>query len=469
MGVETTLFSASASDSSWGFGVQAYVSVNRLTFTKTDTNTYALNYYASFVSGYSGSSTSSRVAYIKLQIYANDTTTPIKEISASYGVGSPDVRTIDSVNYPPTLSQTITTTGSPIIRVYAQCTGSANSGTISVTATIDQTFYIYMLDNNTSYNKESIFITNTTDTNKMFILPDSSTVEGSLYYFKNLTSNYMYITTLTTQNIDESNYNIVKISDKYDASILANKDSTKWYICTFYNGNMQRRNKSPGVTAKNASAGVNIFDAGTTAVDSGCILPDPTANSGKMCIVVYSGQVSYNGGLLFTSSVNTIDNDFSNNSDNKVYLYADNDYKSTGVIFVSNGTYWCIMGWYDTYGINFNNEALTPTVTLTDNAESTGQINVRPSESGTATIKLPAYNSSYNSDGSQFLVLKTGNKTGGFPDWFTTNGTDKFSTSSAARNNCKNEIRRNAYACTIIVSRKNPSSNFLEYFPVSNY
>jgi hypothetical protein len=171
------------------------------------------------------------------------------------------------------------------------------------------------------------------------------------------------------------------------ATIFSN--DSRWYIANYYpspiQGSLPTTNSSitnPNRIANASSNTINNFrtsgnDTSTIDTDrqSGnnlCTLP-ALDGTPKMCIVVYSGNNaggrhnSGSGNVLAFSHSQYIDqnSNYSSGTGNKAYIYSNENMKNTGIVFISDGVFWYIAGWYN--GSNWATSD-TPTTSHTENA-----------------------------------------------------------------------------------------------------
>lgn len=148
------------------------------------------------------------------------------------------------------------------------------------------------------------------------------------------------------------------ITSDYTCLILYN-NGEYWTIMNEYPSNRQSSlSKANGSLVTNsdkiASASINtinVFSVDTnTARQSGDNRINlPTPSRGAICVIVYAGSNSSklnNGNVLNINSSTTIDNNSEYTSTNTPYIYTDESYKSSGVVFISDGLTWFIAGWY---------------------------------------------------------------------------------------------------------------------------
>ncbi len=464
MSLDSQVGSASASRSSFGFGVNASVYIRNLSFTNTSGNSYTFGYNVDYYSGYYGSSTSSRVAYTELVIDISDAN--IVTRTNSYGVGSPDNQNYNSSNY---TIQTISNNTPIKFRIRAVCRGSANSGTIDVDAVFDETFYISTSQNNMIFAK--------TAQNDMIILPKITTSnKGQLFFIKNVTGgNYVKIVPEGTSNtIDGTSTPVITLNNR-NGAILFN-DGTNWFIGNLYKTNLNTTSTSSYASGKTGTAtanSVNIFNVNNnTSRQSGdnlCTLP--AAVQGGLCMVVYAGNNSdkyNNNALVFRSNASntyTIDYNYYNNSSSQVYIVVNESgasQKSTGILFISDGSGWYIMGSVPTFGVSWGTSALGSTAT-TINSTNDIQINLTNTSAKNILIKDNTVNSTNLK--SQLLIMKS--KLSSPDTYYSQDSTHTLNYFNENVKSIVNVLSGTNYSCYWFVCENR--SGILHYYPIINY
>ena len=463
-GTITDILNASASNSYsfWFFGtftigITAVVRVNQLSIKRISGNSYSLYFNTTYEANRFGDSATSEIigAYVKITCGG---TTLIDDWDY-------DIWWTSSYNRSSSYTITLNENTPTDLYISVSCWAGANSRDVQATATTSQTFKLQ--------RSEDQVISATSGNQNYILLPQAnSDTSGQLYFYKNFSGTRSLIFPPENQTLDDVSLRCIYLY-QYEGVILFNNGSN-WYVASYYNKDeLPKTSESVSVGSYSATAQinqVNIRNAGDNGKNYLWNLPDPSTNSGKMCILVYGGYYTSGSKLLITSNGSTgIDNGYYDNNSNKLYIQANIDTKPTGIILVSNGTTWCIMGFYYTTGATFTNSTGT-NANITANAAL--QINVAPLSQSNRRLLLPPYNATYNSVGSQLLILKTTTKGDGNPDIFRTNGTDKIGTgSSSSFNSCEpaTPYTLNEYGCTIFVSRKKADADSLEYFPVCNY
>lgn len=457
MGVQEYIFYSSASNSSFGFGVRAETYIKKIKFNRTLTS---FSYRSEHYSGYFGSSTSSGVIQAELKIYINDILVLSRDFSSP---GSPDP---DNIIF----DGTVSCSNVNKIRVYARTWAGANSRTITVTTTLDQTYYLYEASNTlTTINSTSLL---------NIILPAASLSNSIMRIIKALLSNNnKFITVYDEDLIDDNQYNTIVLNQYECVTFICANNA--WYIANYYTNNII--STSTNVTNANKIANtsvsrVNVFSVNSNSNrqsgDNRAILP--IEENGKMCIVAYVGNASSksagNALSFSTSSGRGIDNKY-NNTNNFPYIVTDSNVKSTGIVFVSDGTYWYIVGWYNTTGqywgtdLTPSSTLLTPTRYINFNYLATSPLNT------TARYVLPQYSSGIGTN-SYFYILKNRNITGGFGIELYTN------THGSGINNVFNETQnviqnnstaKRSYGCVWMVSEVRSGETKIHWYPVLNY
>jgi hypothetical protein len=405
MGIENYYYFGFAEDSVAGLGVQANVYV---IFIKFSPDLTQFNYYSQHIASPVGPVTTG-VSSARLQIWVND----ILITNEVYNAGSPP--------YPNSTyefeSGGISTTPANKVRVFAETWATANSSIYSINATIDQTYYIYQAT-------DTLTIVDTSG-NKNIILPTVNSLPANRIIKNISSSGDVFITTQDTDNLDDSDRKVVFLN-QYECGTFVHANY-EWLIANYYKNNVGTAVAFPTNTNKYSTSlvnRVNIFNTNSntdrTSGDNGVILPAP--EEGKMCIIVYAGNncnKNLGNALLFKSSdSNGIDKRF-NNSNSFPYILTDNDgseginKKSTGIIFISDGTYWYIVGWYNTSGISWSpsNTPVGASQIVVSNYINFFYLNTSPLTTS-ANYILPSTNISGSND-SYVFVLKNRNITGG--------------------------------------------------------
>jgi len=208
--------------------------------------------------------------------------------------------------------------------------------------------------------------------------PITSAVTGKLYFYKitgTLTRN-AYILTGDGSLIKDHNIAGVVITNNHGCLTLVS-NGTEWYIANYYPSSLQNSLPTTSTDVSNANKianstinNINIFntDANANRRDGAANMVRLPALNGTpgICIVVYCGTIDGRTGgnvLLFTSTEaaagteQKIDGPSSsyNNTSQKPYIVANETHKNTGIVFITNGTYWYIAGWFN--GSNWQTSA----------------------------------------------------------------------------------------------------------------
>jgi hypothetical protein len=235
--------------------------------------------------------------------------------------------------------------------------------------------------NMTIYNSSADFnfIDASPNLSKIIRLPPiTSAVTGKLYFYKitgTLTRN-AYILTDDGSLIKDHNIAGVVITNNHGCLTLVS-NGTEWYIANYYPSSLQNSLPTTSTDVSNANKianstinNINIFntDANANRRDGAANMVRLPALNGTpgICIVVYCGTIDGRTGgnvLLFTSTEaaagteRKIDGPSSsyNNTSQKPYIVANETHKNTGIVFITNGTYWYIAGWFN--GSNWQTSA----------------------------------------------------------------------------------------------------------------
>jgi hypothetical protein len=264
--------------------------------------------------------------------------------------------------------------------------------------------------------------------------------------------------------------------------------AASWYVANYYEGSLFGFANVPNSPNENkminARAGqVNIFNVNNHIDrrngDNFCILPSASTNTGKMIFVIYGGDLSNksNGNsLVFATGGEQIDTAVATlNSSNNPYIVVNEggaDFKTTGAVFISDGTRWCVLGHVrTTYCTGWSPRDQT----YLDKVRSvvpiaTSQTNIYVSGTASITnpsIALPSYISGLPGENSLLSIIKYKNVAGELeiyanPQGQTANTFNQYShyytTACATRN----------YPCVWVVSEKT-AQNAYKFYPVVLY
>jgi hypothetical protein len=199
--------------------------------------------------------------------------------------------------------------------------------------------------------------------------PITSAVTGKLYFYKitgTLNGN-AYILTGDGSLIKDHNIAGVVITNNHGCLTLVS-NGTEWYIANYYPSSLQHSLPTtstavsdPNKIADSTINNINIFntDANTNRRSGDNIMKLPPLNGTPgICIAVYCGSIdgrTSGNALLFTSTEaaagteRKIDGPFSsyNNTSQKPYIVANETHKNTAIVFITNGIFWYIAGWFN--------------------------------------------------------------------------------------------------------------------------
>jgi hypothetical protein len=260
---------------------------------------------------------------------------------------------------------------------------------------------------NVQYNLSLIFtykelttgLTVVTSGAYLFLLPEmTSDTTSQLYFLKGIDySPFLKLATRAGITIDGRSNQYINVERKGCVSLFSS--STVWYLASYYTGDMGGTTTVVTDATKRSTAtanAINIFrtdDApNRSGGDNHCILPNPAGNAGTLCFVAYGGS-SYKGGgnaLSFSTPSGSIDTyaawDFP-------YITVDDGVKSTGAVFISDGTNWYIVGKSDSYCVEWKTDQPDNTDNLNRSLTIPGQngvsIFLSPSTMGTLRYTLP--------------------------------------------------------------------------------
>lgn len=464
-------FRAYASDNTAGFIVTSETKIIKISFNTSRT---AFTYRSEHRSGHDGSSTSDGIKESELKIYIND----VLLVDRSYSKSS--------APYPDSFQayeDTVVCAVANKVRVYARTLGTANSNTYRVTSAIDETYYVYVV--------LSSLTIGSTNQNKNIILPSTASNTGAIKFIKNMDTNYILVTTFADEWLEVTSGNRALIMWQYHCVTLIPSQSSTWSIAGYYSNSIRNTNvivpvDPPGKIAT-ASIGVNIFNVDDISArqsgDNQVILP--TGQSGQMCIVVYAGnsvRKSWGNALSFKSNNDLygIDKRF-NNTNDFPYIGTDEDgedegkKKSAGIVFISDGTYWYIVGWYRAWCQGWENRSIVSSTQLTPSSYI--NFNYTPNTLSSDTYyTLPQYN--VNDAGKNyFYIFKSTNVSGGVGIVLSANPPEISTNPPTATTNIFNEgmniIYRGCcggkgYQYVWVISYVKPGESRLRWYPILN-
>lgn len=355
---------------------------------------------------------------------------------------------------------------------------------------------------NISNNANFVSVGSTKNDTKHLVLPDPTTYIGKSLFIKvkdNIQNYYeddarhlVWIYPYRGgSRIDDSQYlwndysGIVLTISKSCLTLITN--GSNWYITGNYTDSLQSTSTvvPAGVKKANASIGINIFSVNTNSAresgDNHVVLP--TEVSGQLCIVVYAGNNSYKGGgnaLSFsTTSGNGIDKRW-NNTNNFPYIYTDESgedegkKKSTGIVFISDGTYWYVVGWYRPWCQGWENRSIVSSTQLTPSSYINFNYNPNTLSSDTY-YTLPQYD--VNKPNSYFYIFKSTNVTGGVGIVLSANPPGISTNPPTATTNIFNEGMNityrgccggKGYQYVWVISYVKPGESRLRWYPILN-
>lgn len=339
----------------------------------------------------------------------------------------------------------------------------------------------------------SVFVDNTSQS-KAVMLPDCSTRNGimviiklkapatpgngirSCWVFTNYGNNSIEDGILNWNAYSQS-FPTVSLNDDYQCVMFTSFNGV-WYIIA--NGN--RLSSSGGITPTDPTKignavtnNVNVFRVPSSGQrlngNNLCTLPTESQAPGRLCIVVYTGTstTGSNRALQFAGNGN-IDRRYT--SGNRPFVITDDNNKSTGAVFISDGQCWYIIGYYDTF-CQLWGTALNADPGSTQISSDRVRIHVANNSPMNLTqfLILPP-NSALPSGQSYLVITKIRNVTGGRgfryyanPPGSTTNSRMGEYTNGNWENNCGNNIAWNAHWH---VCERRAGENFLHWYPVLN-
>lgn len=353
MGLQDYIFNSNVSNIISGTGVRSETYIVTILFNSAfNSFSYRSEHYAITVGAIA--SDNREVISANIQIYIND------QLIVSENATSPGGFTAlrEAV-----FANTVSCPTASKVRVVASTWAGANSRFYQATSSIDETYFLYTAS-------ETLTVIKNTTNNSNIILPSSGGNNAALKIIKKITSSgYAFITSEFNDRIEDSIRKSLFLNQYECGTFISN--GNQWLLANYYNNNIPSTTTSfPNGTNKITTAAVNrinVFNVNSFTArqsgDNGVLLPLP--ENGKMCIVVYAGNLSKkqdNNALLFApTDSNAIDNRF-NSVNNFPYIFTDANNKSTGIIFISDGRYWFIVGWNQTIGQGWMTDA-TPSGT----------------------------------------------------------------------------------------------------------
>jgi hypothetical protein len=290
-------------------------------------------------------------------------------------------------------------------------------------------FYTATLTKETLYKvKQSPFqactIIDPAEYNVLLILNTLQVVsnKSELFIFKNRSSKICHVFCNNTCMLEDDANKMVTL-DTLNALVLFNEGGTNWYIANMFNSGIPKTEVGgvPNTRVGYAEPGkVNIFDIKTVPDreygNNLCILPNPAYYIGSLCIVVYAGfgDKSNNGHALFfrSPSGNGIDDSPSGiDITNLPYIHTTQVDQSTGIIFVSDGNGWYIVGNYETSNLGWGYGYYSPDDLPMSSIYSKIFLQNDSSLANEKTYSLPSLTNDISGN-SYFIIVKTRNITG---------------------------------------------------------
>jgi hypothetical protein len=362
----------------------------------------------------------------------------------------------------------------------------------SVSASVDQTLIVNLYNGNadfvfvdTSLNKKLLLINDfqyIKNTNKLIYIKDA---------YANAQNNNIYVSVPNGTTLDGNN-SFTIIAQCGCLSLYS--DGINWFIANSYPSNNQSflgdtSDTASGFKLANATINaINVFltDTPSSGPNNGNgtrkngtnIVNLPTLNgTPSMCIVVYGGDSSadrqFNNKLGFNYSSRNIDRYY--NTGKQPYLVSDTGssqpLKNSGIVFISDGTYWYIAGWFNGAYWAFDSDFYGGSFSLESSSSAQQIDNIVSKESGggglnryfalpTIPIANPGYFRIIKSVGTQF------NGTNGVTFYTFTHG----STQTNYINNSVNRIyyqNSQTNSCLWMVGVN--SSGIIRWYPIIGY
>jgi hypothetical protein len=435
----------------------------RLTFNDTKT---AMNYEGSYTVDGVGGASATLYAW-SLTVYVNGGAPVIKDFSNSN----------DTPNYffASTVPISVNAGAVTNISIATSATGRGNSGIYNTT--FSNNYYYTLLPNNFS----DCLVMSYND-NYLMSLEPASYASGfsNVKFIKYLGSGYLIILPSTSCALDTKTVGSeYQVYGQNTGLVLFRSSQTAWKIANTYRNDIQTSPTLPsplptGSKSVTAGAGkVNIFrvdDVTKSTSDNLCYLPSPSSAPGKMCIVVYGGPLGKNkfspgnaSNVLYFDVVGGGGNSIIDTPDGGYpFLFTDGPDKSTGVIFISSGSKWCIMGWNQTFGQTWdkNVDAGAPRTPIPANVNIFNFNN----RTGNMHYQMPAYNPALV-NASSLIICKSNGDTSPEGAVFHAEGVS---------NRFNDDIYRifldgYPYSCMIFVTYIDTTNSRTCYYPISSY
>ena len=277
------------------------------------------------------------------------------------------------------------------VRVIASAAGTVYialgpSRTGEATASFDDTFNITSINSATDFVFTDLTQTTTAFGGKFFMLPSASSYANRSMIIKNkntVPSNdlgggqfrgqVVYLNTSNGDLINDFPSSLgLCMNDAY-ACLTLFSNGTAWYIANYYPSSNQpilpQASLPPTYSTANANIdAINFFNTTTAGRSTGTnVLYLPDANVAGLCIVVYSGgstsgeRLGNNPLVMIAANNKTIDS----LADSKPFIYVDNSKRSCGAVFVSDGINWYVVGYYNSFGWDWDSAVTGGNVQLT--------------------------------------------------------------------------------------------------------
>lgn len=454
------LYEVVTSDITGGVGIQLTHHA-RITFNDTKT---AMNYEGSYVvDGVGGSSATLQSWNLQITVngalvvndYNNSNTTPNYYFAATVPI---------SVNIGTNTTVSINTSA----------TGKGNSGIYS-------TNFSNVYEYNLIPNNFSDCLVLPYNSNYLMSLEPAPYTSGysNLKFIKYLGSGYLIVLPSTSCTLDAKTVGSeYQVYGQNTGLILLRPSQTAWKIANVYRNDIQTSPTLPsplpsGSKSVTASAGkINIYRVTNSTLstsDNLCYLPSPSSATGKLCIVVYGGPLgknkfaSGNSNVLYFDVVGGGGNTLIDNPDGGFpFLFTDGPAKSTGVIFLSSGSKWCIMGWNQTIGQTWDTNADIG-IPRTSIPASINILNFND-RSGNVYYQMPAYNAAL-AGSSSLIVCKSNTDTSPEGAIFHADvGTNRFNDGIY-----RIYLDGYPYSCMIFVSFIDTLNSRTCYYPIVSY
>jgi len=172
-----------------------------------------------------------------------------------------------------------------------------------------------------------------------------------------------------TQCIEEINdYSAIMNANWGCMKLIYSPNNQTWFVADYYRGNIPSTNTynpadiaadnaiSPNtISIFNTDVAVSGYKPDRNAGGDNIIRINPPTSGYSVAIICYCGTTTANRALVIQSNGFSLDQFTGQNGTQTAYVRSDGNYKSTGVVFISDGSKWYIAGYMETYGWEWKN------------------------------------------------------------------------------------------------------------------